>query len=84
MKSLKAQRSDADCNWCLLVYLPKQISFFLPARKGFLVAANYSFSVTYSAVNGLSNSAELVFIIPDVDKAAMCAFAAGDSAWWLL
>lgn len=63
-----------------LCLLPNKY-FFPPERKGFLVAANYSFSVIYSAVNRLSNSAEPVFIRPDVDEAAMCAFAAEDSAW---
>lgn len=80
LETLK-HRSDADCNQCLVTYLNKQIFFFLPECDGLLVAANYSSSVTYSAVNRLSNSAEPVFIIPDVSVAAMCAFAAGDSAW---
>lgn len=54
-----------------------------PEFNGLLVASNCVFSDTYSAVNRLSNSAEFVFIIPDVSVAAMCAFAAGVSAWWL-
>lgn len=58
-----------------------QTIFFPPECDGLLVPANCFFSDTYSAVNRLSNSAELVFIIPDVSVAAMCAFAAGVSAW---
>lgn len=80
--NLQAQRRDAGCNQCLVTSLTKQIfPFFPPECDGLLGATDYSSTVTCSAVNRLSNSAEPVFIIPDVDVAAMCAFAAGDSAW---
>lgn len=74
--------------WCWLQSMFSYMSYqtniiFPPECSGLLAAANYSSSVAYSAVNRLSNSAEPVFMIPDVSVAAMCAFAAGDSAWWL-
>lgn len=77
----QAGKNDAACNQSLVTCLTKQILFFPPECYGLLVAANCFFSDTYSAVNRLSNSAELVFIIPDVSVAAVCAFAAGVSAW---
>lgn len=81
--TLQAERNDTACNQCLVTCLTKQIFFFLPEFDGLLVAANCIFSDTSSAVNRLSNSAELVFIIPNVSVAAICMFAAGVSARWL-
>lgn len=78
--TLQAERNDTACNQCLVTCLTKQIFFFLPEFNGLLVAADCIFSDTSSAVNRLSNSAELVFIIPNVSVAAICMFAAGVSA----
>lgn len=77
-------REEWYCLQSLFSYRSYQTNIFFPPKfNGLLAAANCIFGDTYSAVNRLSNSAELVFIIPDVSVAAMCAFAAGISAWWL-
>lgn len=71
-------REERYCLQSMFSYVSYQTNIYFPPEfDGLLVAANCIFSDTYSAVNRISNSAELVFIIPNVSVAAVCAFAAG-------